>query len=389
MAIDYPNVSGVIPSVSDTDVELRPTIQVIFGGPSLVDPLSWGSRSFALYGPGDVVLETGPGTILNSGMDDAPYPLLDGPLRRDNIEGTFDIYVSGQAQASGVTTAGNLGVDGTYVIGLFTPSAPLNANTTYTAVIAGDDNIDFLTADRRYPGVTTWTSASGFSLTPAAATSGAISVLTPYQRNLQTNIYNASTGYNDTYTVTVTSGTGPYQTAFSWSKASSVGTYAFTVSGTEAIDFGYGLTTQFTGPFETGEVFELATYIPLPLLESVTWSFDTGTVSSYATPPSTPPAVSIVIDDTATGGIGVGTSTNGVGQLRVISTWPPALDYDVDAQLPYISIEFNKTLTAGAISFDEVTVQTTPLLGLPTVQSPLGITPSMIETSGRFMTIWL
>ena len=83
MALQVPTISGVTPTVNDTDVVLRPTIQINVGGQSLVDPLTWGPQTFAVYGPGDVVLESGPGTILNSGLDDAPYPLLDGPLRRD------------------------------------------------------------------------------------------------------------------------------------------------------------------------------------------------------------------------------------------------------------------------------------------------------------------
>ena len=64
MSLRAPTVSGVSPTVNDTDVVLRPTIEIKVGGPAFVDPLTWGSQTFALYGPGDVVLESGPGTIL-------------------------------------------------------------------------------------------------------------------------------------------------------------------------------------------------------------------------------------------------------------------------------------------------------------------------------------
>lgn len=387
MSVAAPVVSGVWPAVDDTSIELRPTVKIYFAGPGLVDPLSWGARTFALYGPGDVVLETGPGTILNSGLSDAPYPILDGALRRDQIEGTFDIYISGQAQASGVTVSGNLGTVASVVTAIFTPSQPLNKNTEYTAVLVGDDALDYITADRRFPGITSLTSEPAFS---GVSPSGTITVVEPYSRTLETSLYDATSGYNDTFTITITSGSGADgKEKWTWEQSSSPGVYSTTSSGTEVHTLRDGLKITMDGKFVAGETFTLDTYIPRPLANTVVWSFNTGDVDSFTTPPTTPDEISLVIDDTADGGLAVSTEASASERLYVVETWPPNLDYDVDARLPYILMKFNKPLQSGVYDVDNVTITDTPLLGIPMPAAPTVRTPSLLETSGYWLKIWL
>lgn len=386
MAINPPTISGVIPSVNDTDVQLKPTVQVIFGGGNLIDPLTWGARSFVLYGPGDVVLESGPGTILNSGLEDAPYPLLDGPLRRDKIEGTYDIHISGHAQASGIMYPGYIGGNN-LVIGLFTPDAPLNAMTEYTAVLLGHNSTEYITSDRRFPGITTFTSPSGFI---SSAVSGFIVVTEPYNGTLQTSEYDSSTGQNDTYTVTITSGTSAAGvTKYTWSKASSPGSFASIAATDETQTFGHGLHLEFVGSFNAGETFTLPVFIPIPLAETFVWKFHTGQITEYATPPVVPQVQSIAIDNTVEGGHTFDSVAASAGELYVVSSWPPQLDYDVSANLPYIQIEFNKELQSGVYIFENASISTTPLLGLPVALDPEDFSPSLVEASGRYLTIWL
>lgn len=398
MALQVPTISGISPAANDTDVVLRPTIELVVGGQSLIDPLTWNSATFALYGPGDVVLESGPGTILNSGLDDAPYPLLDGPLRRDRCDGTYSLLISG---TSGLDTAESaIGTAGQLMLARFTPSYPLLPNTTYTAVLVGDDSD--VTSDLRFPGMTSFTSPSGFiqSGVLPGITSGYVEIVTPYSKTLQTNQYNSTTGQNDTYTITITSGHSVYGQPqyekgfkYQWSKASSPGTYSAVVSGTtDRHNFGDGLQVDFVGTFASGEVHELNTYIPKPLALSLTWAFSTGEIESYATPPSDVDVISVVIDNTATGGLSIDTTVDDSERLYVVSTFPTNLDYAVYEGLPYIAFEFNKTLLSGFYDPTQVTVKTTPLLGIgvePSAFADTTIDAAQLETSGKWLKVWL
>lgn len=391
MALSAPTLSGVTPGINSTDAALRPTVQIVFGGQSLIDPLTWNSTTFALYGPGDVVLESGPGSILNSGISDAPYPLLDGPLQRVKIEGTFGIAVSG---TSGMADAESyLGGSG-LVLAQFTPDEPLRPNTEYTAVLVGDDAESLIPAgNRRFLGLTSYTSPSGFALSGAGATSGFVEVVHPYSRTIQTNQYSANTGLNDIFTITITSGSSSRGFKYEWSKASSPGTFSAVVSGTtDRHNLGDGLQIDFNGTFASGEVHQLNTYIPLVLAASVTWKFNTGTVESYDAPPSEPGAISVVIDETEGGGFGVETATITSGeQFYVVGSTPSHLQYDVSTGLAYIELEFNKALNSGVYSPSGVNLEitSTPLLGLPTPEAASGITPSRLETSGKYLKIYL
>lgn len=399
MALLPPTVSGVFPAVNDTDVVLKPTIEIVIGGQSLVDRLSWNNATFALYGPGDVVLDRGPGTILNSGLEDAPYPLLDGPLRRERVEGSFGLLISG---TSGLATAED--VIGLSTSGLmlarFTPSVPLTPNTQYTCVLVGDDVGDLdTTSTLRFQGLTSYTSPSGFTRIAqgpnVGATSGYIQVVLPYSKTLQTNQYSSVTGQNDTYTITITSGTddGTWGFQYIWSKASSPGNFTATVSGANNEDrhfYGDGLAVDFNGTFASGEIFTLNTYIPKPLAISYVWKFDTGTVSEFGTPPTEQPEISVVIDESTDGGWSVSTTEETSGaQFYVVSSDPAHLDYDEAVGLSYISLKFNKTLTSGDYAVSNVDVSSTPTLQLPAREAPTTITPTRLETSGYYLKIYL
>lgn len=390
MALSIPVISGVSPAVNDTDVQLRPVIQVIFGGAQLIDPLTWDNRTFALYGPGDVVLDAGPGTILNSGMSDAPYPILDGPLRRDRVEGDFNLFISG---TSGLDTAESIiGSGQPYVIGRFIPSVPLNPNTTYVVVILGDDGSVFVNDnERRFGGVTSYTSPSGF-ISTAPPTSGFIQVVRPYSRTLETSVYDATTGFNDTYTITITSGSGPYGFKYEWNKLSSPGNFNAIVSGTTDVhDLGDGLRINFQGTFALGEIYELNTYIPQPLPSSTVWSFSTGDVLQYDTPPEEPPCISLIIDNTDDGGLVVDTTTDATSgtQFYVVGSDPANLDYDIDPNLGFIELEFNENILSGVYDVSNVEVTTTPILGISGSITPVTIVPTRLETSGKFLRIIL
>ena len=408
MSLRAPTVSGVSPTVNDTDVVLRPTIEIKVGGPAFVDPLTWGSQTFALYGPGDVVLESGPGTILNSGLEDSAFPLLDGPLRRDRVPGTFSISISGaNGTASGLDTSyvsGLMGQDGYYVLCQFSPTAPLLSNTEYQAVLVGDDSTGLIIEGvRRFEGLTSWTSPSGFVQTSSGintgATSGFVHVVNPYSKTLETSLYDSSTGYNDTYTITITSGhnvnavqgTAISGFKYQWVQASTAGTNAEIVSGTTDVhNLGNGLTVNFRGTFASGEIHQLDVYIPRPLAVTQIWKFSTGEISQFGTPPVEPQPISVVIDETADGGFGVSTSETVSGtRFYVINSEPAHLEYDVATSTSFIRLQFNKVLSSGIYAVGNVDVSSTPLLGLPARAAASTITPSRLETSGAFLKIYL
>ena len=405
MALLPPTISGVSPAVNDTDVVLRPTITIVVGGQSLVDPLTWGDQTFALYGPGDVVLESGPGSILNSGIEDAPYPLLDGALRRDQIEGNYSVSISGaNGVVSGIGDAAAFLASSGLVLLQFAPGQPLLPNTEYSAVLIGDDNAGlFYGSSRRFEGVTSYTSPSGFAISGGVGVpTGFISVAHPYSKTIQTSEYVAGTGQNDTYTITIVSGSNTQAVQgtavsgfkYTWSQASTPGTYSATVSGTsDRHNLGNGLQIDFNGTFTSGDIHQLDVYIPKPLAVSYVWKFSTGAITSFATPPVEPENIAVVIDETAAGGYGVDTTTELSGsQLYVISTCPENLDYAIDEGIPYIAFEFNKVLTSGLWDPANVSVKTTPLLGIgvePSEFSASTVSAAMLETSGAWLKIWL
>jgi hypothetical protein len=381
---------------------------MVVGGQSLVDPLTWGSLTFALYGPGDVVLESGPGSILNSGLNDSAFPLLDGPLRRDQVAGTYTVTVSGaNGTASGLDpsyVSGLMGSGGDLVLLEFAPANPLLPNTEYTAVLIGNDASSlFYGGDRRYEGLTSYTSPSGFIQTSSGintgVTSGFVRVAHPYSRTVQSSQYDSATGYNDTYTITITSGHNTVARQgmavsgfkYQWSIASSAGTYDVTVSGsTDRHNLGNGLQVDFNGTFASGEVHKLDVYIPQPMAASQVWKFSTGAISQFGTPPVEPQPIAVVIDETAEGGFGVDTiqQVSG-GQFYVVGSTPANLAYDVNTSLAYIQLEFNKTIATDNLNVGNVEVKTTPLLGIPTPAAASTITPTHLEVSGKYLKIYL
>lgn len=407
MALQAPVVSGVSPVVNDTDVVLRPTITIVVGGQSLVDPLTWGNQTFALYGPGDVVLESGPGSILNSGIADAPFPLLDGALRRDQIVGAYSTTISGaNGVASGIGDALAFLASSGLVLLQFAPGQPLLPNTEYTAVLIGDDNAGlFFGGLRRFEGLTSYTSASGFAQSGVApgVTSGFIKVAHPYSKTLETGEHVSATGQNDTYTITIVSGSNTQAVQgtavsgfkYQWSQSSTPGTFSVTVSGSsDRNNLGNGLQIDFNGTFASGEVHELKVYIPKPLATSHVWKFSTGAIGLFTTPPVEPENIAVVIDETEAGGFGVDTTTELSGsQLFVVSTCPANLDYAVDEGIPFLSIEFNKVLNSGVWDPANVSVKSQPLLGIGAEPGLLSVqatvSPAMLETSGVFLKIWL
>ena len=285
-----------------------------------------------------------------------------------------------------------IGTANQYVYAQFAPSRPLLPNTEYTAVLIGNDADDlFYGSERRFEGLTSYTSPSGFICT--GDTSGFIQVVHPYSKTLQTSEYNSTTGQNDTYTITITSGhsVGGTRFEYTWSQASTPGTYPAIVSGTtDRHSYGNGLQVDFDGIFATGEVHELNVYIPQPLATSYIWKFVTGEITQFTTPPSEPAAISVVVDNTAEGGFTVSTETQISGtRFYVVDSSPAHLEYDISAGLSYIQLEFNKTLGSGIYGVGNVEVTSTPLLGIPTPTAASGITPTRLVTSGKYLKIYL
>jgi hypothetical protein len=383
MAIGYPILSGVWPQPNEKDVILRPTVRITFRSSGLIDPRSFGDHSFAVYGPGDVVLDSGPGTILNSGLEDAPYPLLDGPLRRDRVPGVLALHTSGNPVASGVDPT-LIGTNAT-IYALWTPSVPLNRNTEYSVVLVGDDSLEWSTSDLTFPGVTTWTSNQTFSgLQPC---SGVVQVVQSYNRITQTSLYNSTTNYNDTFTITITSGTGSNgDCKFTWNKASSPGDYpAVNISG-QTHNFGDGLICRLEGFFQVNEAYSIDTYIPQPLVSTYVWRFVTGELN-FTEPPTEPAVPSLVIDYTDTG-IGISTTTT-TEPLRLVRALPYEHAYGVQPNIGRIQLEFNKPLMPGSITASDINIAAGPLLNLPNIGSASNITPSGIEISGVYLNIYL
>jgi hypothetical protein len=189
-------------------------------------------------------------------------------------------------------------------------------------------------------------------------------------------------------------GTAAFGFKYQWSQASTPGTFSATVSGTsDRHNLGNGLQIDFNGTFASGEIHQLGVYIPKPLATSHVWKFSTGSITSFATPPVEPENIAVVIDDTAAGGFGVETTTQLSGsQLFVVSTCPANLDYAVDEGIPYIAIEFNKVLNSGFYDPANVSIKTTPLLGIgvePSAFSASTISAAQLETSGVWLKIWL
>lgn len=381
-----PFVSGVFPEPGDTDTILNPTVRVTFTGLGLIDPRSFTSGTFAIFGPGDVTAATGPGTILDSGIKDDPYTLIDGAIIRECVEGDYLVHTSGFGQLSGVVVSGNIGVSGVVTYGLFTPDKPLQANTVYTAVLLGDDALDWLTTDQSFPGVTSWTSEATWTASGVPQPSGTLTVINSYNRTLPTSAHVPSTGYNDTYNFEVLIGSTIGEPEFIVSKTSDGSAVTGSGPGPHQL-FNEGVKFTPSGLFNAGERFYLDVYIPQPLVDTFVWSFDTGELN-LSTPPITPTTPSLVVDTTPGGGIGVD-STAVDNTLRLIETWPPHLDYDVAAALPYILLKFNKTLHSGLTppGLGSVQIRSTPLLGLPHLPSGFLVTPSSLEISGQYLKV--
>ena len=383
MSISNPTLSGIWPANEDISIVLKPVIQIIFGGQNLIDPLTWNSGTFALYGPGDVVIQTGPGTLLNSGIILDPYTLIDGAIIRERIDGTFRLYTSGLPPTSGIVTSGYLGVDGSLVIAEFIPDVPLNAYTVYSAILAGEDASSWLTTTAKiFPGITSWTSEAQFTVPNGA--SGIVNVLTSYTRTLPTTIHGPSTGYNDTYSLVIMSGSTEGAPQFIWEQISNG--YFYTGEGRGPHDLGEGLTFEFSGVFISGEQYDLDVYIPQPLARSYAWSFSTSEISG-SIPPIFPVEPSLIIDLTPDGG--TAPTTDGDVPLAVLRTWPEDLAYGVRNDLPMIMLEFNKVLTSGSLDIDKLHIQCTPILGMPNYSGTGSITPIIVEYSGVFLKLWL
>jgi hypothetical protein len=297
-----------------------------------------------------------------------------------------------------------MGASGNLVLCQFAPSAALLPNTEYTAVLIGDDSVGlFYGGDRRFEGLTSWTSPSGFTQTSSGintgVTSGFIQVAHPYSKTIQTNQYDAATGYNDTYTITITSGHNTVARQgmavsgfkYEWSQASSPGTFSATVSGTEdRHNLGNGLQIDFNGTFASGEVHQLDVYIPQPMATSQVWKFSTGAISQFGTPPVEPGNIAVVIDETADGGFGVDTVAQVSGaQFYVVGSTPAHLAYDITTSLAYIQLEFNKNIATDNLNVGNVAVTSTPTLGIPTPEAASTITPTHLEVSGRYLKIYL
>lgn len=374
-----PVLSGVWPDPDDAGIPLKPTIQLEFVGPSLIDPLTWNSGTFALYGPGDVVYDSGPGTILNSGIQSDPYVLIDDAVIRERIGGTWRIYTSGQLPASGILSS-DLGVSGTKILAEFLPAVPLAPYTQYTAVLVGEDALAWTTTSQVFPGVTTWTSNPQFSGVGTTG-SGVVNVLTPYTRTLETVVYEPTSGYNDTYRITITSGSSLGAPKFTWSQDSSPGLYSS--YGTGPHDLGEGLTFEFSGLFEVGEQFNLDVYIPLALSQSYSWTFTTAPISG-STPPTEPVLPTLIIDQTIGGGFGPSVATSGPS---LVSSNPAQMDYGVPNTLSYILIEFDKNISS--INASGISINSLPLMGMPHIDGIGTITPTSVETSGKYVKIWL
>jgi len=352
-------------------------------GPGLIDPRTFNSETFALYGPGDVVMDTGAGTLLNSGIHEDPYRLIDGPLRRDRVPGTYDMFFSGEAGISGVTASGIIGISGTVMYLQFTPSVPLAPNTAYEALLVGDNLAGtYLEGSGRYLGPTTWTSDAEFTQS-GTASSGIAQVNSSYDRILPTTLFDEDTGYNDTYTVTIISGNPDGSPDFTWSKESSAGTYSSDGGGIHSL--GSNLTFEFVGLTITGQVYTLETYIPKPLETTYSWRFVTSELDASTPPVVVTPGDTVI--DSSGGSFIIQPSTD--GPLKVIDSYPENLEYAVISELGYIRLQFNKPLAQGVYAVGNVDITSTPLLGLPTSEPPTSIIPGSLEVSGVYLTIHL
>jgi hypothetical protein len=385
MSVANPQLRSAIPIPVESGAVLRQPVYLTFTGPSLIDPRSWGPSTFAVYGPGDVIYDTGPGTILNSGIATDPYKLIDGITLRERVSGTFSITISG---TSDYNISGYLGVSGTNVICTFVPGAPYRPNTQYEVVVVGDDEAGtYLEGSGRYLGVTSWTSNSYFTQS-GPASSGICRVLTSYDNILPTPLWDIATGYNDTYSLAITSGSDIGAPQFLWSRAAYPGSYLGIGSGIHSL--GFNLTLEFSGVIQSGQLYTLDVYIPKPLLTTYVWRFNTSEYDA-SEPPYIPVPPVTVIDETGGGFL----ITSGVPEeLRVIDTWPTNLDYTIVSGLPCVIFQFNKTLdpylvTSGYINVNNFLVSVSPLAGMPNIQVNPSFYPSMIQISGIYMFLWL
>lgn len=386
MSVANPQLFSVSPQPYGSGIVLRQPVIINFTGPSLIDPRSWGSHTFAIYGPGDVVYDQGPGTILNSGIVSNPYVLIDGVTLRERVTGNFSLTISGTGSYQ---VSGNIGISGTNVLGTFIPDAPLRANTEYEVVLVGDDNAGhFLEGSGRYLGITSWTSDATFTKSGVQG-SGNISILTSYDRILPSIVYDSTTGYNDTYRIVITSGSNIGQPLYTWSQLASPGTYPGNASGIQT--FGNNLTFQFSGIFQSGEIYSLDVYIPKPLLKTYTWKFATSELNTV-TPPYVPQPPPTVVDNTGGGFL----ITSGVsdGGLKIVGTWPDNLEYAVISGLPCVVFQFNKELDpylviSGKINISDFVIRTSPLAGMPNIAVTPSFYPSQLQVSGAYLFLWL
>jgi hypothetical protein len=202
---------------------------------------------------------------------------------------------------------------------------------------------------------------------------------------LPTALYDAASGYNDTYHLIITSGSSVGAPKFTWEQESLGTTYAGTGQGPH--DLGEGLTFEFSGVIEQADQFDIDVYIPQPLASSFVWSFTTHPLSGN-TPPTTPVEPSLIIDLTEDGGSSAMDSDDET-PLLLVNAWPDNLAYGVRPDLPLIMLEFNKTLLSGSLDPNSLSIRCSALMGAPNVSSTGAITPMSIEYSGVYLKIWL
>lgn len=380
--IENPRIISVNPEPNTSGAVLRQPIEILFQCASLVDPRSFSDQTFALYGPGDVITDTGPGTVLNSsGLAADPYRTIDGIVVRERISGVFEVvYAPGQGYDEQYNSI-HLGVSGTRIIARFTPSVPLNPNTIYEAVLLGDGatgNLDSLGAGC----LTSWTSQPYFS----GLSNTGIAVVESYYSTSITSIFENSKGWNDTYHIRVNSVSG---LTFEWWRDSDpLDVHA--ISGSIGIPYRLDnhLVVRLDQTVQAGQQYSLYVFLPQKLEDTQVWHFAT-TELNTVTPPVTPVPAPVIIDPA-----GVLTSPSTTDNLRIVQTWPCNGDYAISSGLPVVVIEFNKELRSDLVTSEILTpsdlmLRISPLLGIPNIAVNPSFQPASLEISGRFLKLWL
>jgi hypothetical protein len=363
-----PQVVNVYPAPDSKGIVLSDRVIVTFD--QEMDETTINSGTFVLLGR-----ET---TTTFSPIDITPFDtagfededILSSPYVTGYIKGTITfqkVDISGGSvddSTMDYTGAGNLWL----TQAIFTPDKPLEPNSDYTAILAGDESA----TDSFASGIKTRTV---FDTQKTAGTG-----------NAEIIFYGGFTGsVNSSYTVQFTSAGAVGVAEYVWWEDSDPLTVyqGISTTGERELEYGVYVSCEPDGSFAVGDTFNVVVVPAITLENNYRWSFSTGS-GSIQTPPSSFSASGI---DALT------TPDYNPSSFYVSSTLPRDREYGVDISTdPYvgeeITITFSENLDLDSITDDRIEIISESATGEEDIQAT-GVLAYSASATENIITISL